>query len=86
MKKYNYFFGVDISKKRMDITCIINQEMTHRQFTNDAEDMQLFLQWLKKLSIGFDQTLFCMEVTGLYFFPLTEFLRISRENIFAPML
>jgi transposase len=74
MKKYNYFFGVDISKKTVDITCIINQEMTHRQFANDPEGMQLLLQWLKELNIAFEQTLFCMETTGLYCFPLTEFL------------
>jgi transposase len=74
MKKYNYFFGVDISKKTVDITCIINQEMTYRQFANDPEGMQLLLQWLKELNIAFEQTLFCMETTGLYCFPLTEFL------------
>jgi len=77
MKKYNYFFGVDVSKKTVDITCIINQEMTHRQFTNDQEGMQLLLQWLKELNIAFDQTLFCMEATGLYCFPLTEFLTLN---------
>ena len=77
MKKYNYFFGVDVSKKTVDITCIINQEMTHLQFTNDQEGMQLLLQWLKELNIAFDQTLFCMEATGLYCFPLTEFLTLN---------
>jgi transposase len=74
MKKYNYFFGVDVSKKTVDITCIINQEMVHRQFVNDPEGMQQLLQWLKELNIVFEQTLFCMEATGLYCFPLTEFL------------
>jgi len=74
MKKYNYFFGVDISKKTVDITCIINQKMAYRQFTNDPEGLQLLLHWLKELNIAFDQTLFCMEATGLYCFPLTEFL------------
>ena len=74
MKKYIYFFGVDISKKTVDITCIINQKMFHRQFTNDPEGMQLLLQWLKELNISFEQTLFCMEATGLYCFPLTQFL------------
>ena len=77
MKKYNYFFGVDVSKKTVDITCIINQETTHLQFTNDQEGMQLLLQWLKELNIAFDQTLFCMEATGLYCFPLTEFLTLN---------
>lgn len=74
MKKYNYFFGVDISKKTVDITCIINQEFIHRRFTNDDEGMKQLLQWLNELNIAFDQALFCMEATGLYCFPLTKFL------------
>lgn len=48
--------------------------MSHRQFTNDPEGMQLLLQWLEELNISFEQTLFCMEATGLYCFPLTQFL------------
>ena len=74
MKKYNYFFGVDVSKKTVDITYILNQEIIHRQFTNDQEGMELLLQWLKELNISFDQALFCMEATGLYCLPLTRFL------------
>lgn len=74
MKKYKYFFGVDVSKKTVDITYILNQAIIHRQFTNDQEGMQLLLQWLKELNIPFDQALFCMEATGLYCFPLTHFL------------
>lgn len=74
MKKYIYFFGVDVSKKTVDITYILNHEIIHRQFTNDQEGMQLLLQWLEELNITFEQTLFCMEATGLYCFPLTRFL------------
>ena len=81
MKKYNYFFGVDISKKTVDITCIVNGEMIHCQFTNDPDGMQHLLQWLKELNISFEQTVFCMEATGLYCFPLTEFLTINEIDI-----
>jgi transposase len=81
MKKYNYFFGVDISKKTVDITFITNEEISHRQFTNDLEGMQLILQWLEELNITFEQTLFCMEATGLYCFPLTQFLTSHEIDI-----
>lgn len=81
MKKYNYFFGVDISKKTVDITCIVNGEMIHCRFTNDPDGMQHLLQWLKELNISFEQTVFCMEATGLYCFPLTEFLTINEIDI-----
>ena len=52
--------------------------MIHGQFTNHPEGMKLLLRRLKELNLIFDQTLFCMEATGLYCFPLTEFL-ISNE-------
>lgn len=74
MKGYNYFFGVDVSKRTVDITCIVNQKIEHRRFSNDSAGMELLLQWLKEKNIVFEQTLFCMETTGLYCFPLTEFL------------
>lgn len=74
MKHYYHFFGVDISKKTVDITYICNQTVIHRQFTNDADGMKLLIQWLEELAIDYSQTLFCMEATGLYCFTLTHFL------------
>ena len=74
MKQYNYFFGVDVSKRTLDITLLQDGIPTHRQFTNDAEGMEALLQWLRSLEVDFSRTLFCMEATGLYCFVLTEFL------------
>lgn len=74
MKDYKYFFGVDVSKKTVDITCITGDNSIHQKFSNDAAGMQELLDWFKELNIVFDQTLFCMETTGLYCFTLTEFL------------
>ena len=74
MKQYHHFFGVDVSKKTVDITHAYNQQFTHRQFTNDNDGMEKLLQWLHELDPVFEETLFCMEATGLYCFPLTRFL------------
>src|SRR5687768_2056739 len=74
MKKYNHFFGVDVSKKTVDVTYVHRQESSHRQFANDEEGMKLLLKWLKECDLIFEETLFCMEATGLYCFPLTRFL------------
>lgn len=74
MKQYNHFFGVDVSKKTVDITYVHRQEFSHRQFANDDEGMKLLLKWLKECDLTFEETLFCMEATGLYCFPLTRFL------------
>jgi len=74
MKSYTHFFGVDVSKKTVDITYICNDQSSHRQFGNDPEGMDTMMQWLRELNVSFKDTLFCMEATGLYCFVLTEFL------------
>ena len=74
MKQYDHVFGVDVSKRTVDITHVHNQQLAHRQFTNDDTGMEQLLEWLKELTPAFDKTLFCMEATGLYCFPLTRFL------------
>jgi len=74
MKQYDHFFGVDVSKRTVDITHVLNQQFTHRQFMNDDIGMEQLMDWLKELTPAFDKTLFCMEATGLYCFPLTRFL------------
>lgn len=74
MKQYEHFFGVDVSKKTVDITHVANQQFTHRQFTNDTQGMEQLTCWFKELTLEFNKVLFCMEATGLYCFTLTHFL------------
>lgn len=74
MQHYAYFFGVDVSKRTLDITLLKEAVLTYRQFTNDQDGMDELLQWLKALEADFGRMLFCMEATGLYCFVLTEFL------------
>lgn len=81
MKQYDHFFGVDVSKKTVDITLAHNENFTHRQFKNDEEGMSELMGWLKELNPLFEKTLFCMEATGLYCFPLTRFLTANSIDI-----
>ncbi|HEV7333262.1 MAG TPA: IS110 family transposase [Flavisolibacter sp.] len=74
MKQYSYFFGVDVSKRTLDINLLKESVSTHRQFSNDTEGMEELMQWFTTLEVDFSQTLFCMEATGLYCFVLTDFL------------
>jgi transposase len=74
MKQYEHVFGVDVSKKTVDITHVTNQQFTHRQFTNDTAGMEQLTHWFKELTLEFNKVLFCMEATGLYCFTLTHFL------------
>lgn len=74
MKQYKQFFGVDVSKKTVDITYLQNEQDEHRQFSNDDAGMKELLDWITLLRSNVEETLFCMEATGLYCFPLTSFL------------
>ena len=81
MKQYKHIFGVDVSKKTVDITHVKEQQFTHRQFSNDDAGMKELLLWFKELDIAYAETLFCMEATGLYCFPLTQFLAANAIDI-----
>src|SRR6202008_1450758 len=74
MKDYKYFFGVDISKKTIDVTLLKEAAQTHRQFSNDSLGMDELMNWIKELKLDYNDALFCMEATGLYCFTLTQFL------------
>jgi transposase len=77
MKQYTHFFGVDISKKTIDVTLLKDMQVTHRQFSNDSAGINELMQWLAELNLSYDCTLFCMEATGLYCFALTQFLAVN---------
>lgn len=81
MKQYKHFFGVDISKKTIDVTLLKDEQLNHRQFSNDSTGMNELMQWLGDLNIDFNHVLFCMEATGLYCFPLTQFLASNAIDI-----
>jgi len=74
MKKYEHIFGVDVSKKTVDITHARNEQFIHQQFLNDEAGMSELMNWLNELDSNSENSLFCMEATGLYCFPLTRFL------------
>jgi transposase len=81
MKQYTHFFGVDISKKTIDVTLAKGLEPTHRQFSNDTQGMSELMKWLTELDLSYENTLFCMEATGLYCFGLTQFLTTNSIDI-----
>jgi transposase len=74
MKEYKQFYGVDVSKKTVDIVRTDKKMIEHKKFTNDRTGMDELAQWLNENSASAADTLFCMETTGLYCFTLTQFL------------
>jgi len=81
MKTYEHVFGVDVSKKTIDITHAVGDQFEHRVFLNTDAGMGELTAWFKALNLTFSATLFCMEATGLYCFPLTRFLAENSIDI-----
>lgn len=74
MKEYKYFYGVDVSKRTVDIVYTDKQITVHQKFSNDSAGMDQLMEWLRQNNTSSDHTLFCMETTGLYCLTLTHFL------------
>ena len=84
-----FIVGIDVSKLVLDAVLIITDERNnihHIQVSNETKGLSELLKWLKKFKdFDLNSTLFCMEHTGIYNYPLLTFLshhecRIWLEN------
>lgn len=67
MSKFKHFVGIDISKEYFDAVLLSpNGTSVHNQFANDIKGVKSFIKWLKSQKISFEETLICMEHTGMY--------------------
>lgn len=77
MKNFDLYIGIDISKQTLDVTILCECEnivkTEHCKIENTTKGISQFVK--KKLSGSLDrQMLFCFEDTGIYGFPLANFL------------
>lgn len=83
------FIGVDISKKTIDVAVIVNnnrQEIKYQRFVKGKSFFEKMIRWLKKQKVSMDeQTVFCMEYTGLYNRGLLGFLTGQKVLIWVEM-
>ncbi|WP_231131672.1 transposase [Flavobacterium hydrophilum] len=69
MNKFKHFLGIDVSKEYFDAVLILNgakEKPIHNQFANDSKGVKTLNQWLKKQGATNQQTLVCLEHTGMY--------------------
>jgi len=71
--KFNWFIGIDVSKKTLDI-CVRNEQtvLFSTQIENSVKALKGFLKQLKSEGVVLNESLFCMEHTGIYCTPLME--------------
>ena len=89
MSKLKNFIGIDISKLFFDIAFLKEADSSqffHRQFKQSANGFTEMKVWLNKQGILFnDETLFCMEYTGIYNTALVNYLCDEKALVWVEM-
>lgn len=72
------FIGIDVSKKTLDITIVDSQgkQIYYERIANDSKSIKnCFVSFMKNFSLNYDESVFCMEYTGIYNLPLVKWLK-----------
>ena len=84
MKSYAFFIGIDVSKETLDFALIVSNSIQfHLQVGNDKQGIEQFIKQVKKQNkeFTFENSLFCMEHTGIYNNPLLNYLHQKQADI-----
>jgi transposase len=84
MQNFSFFIGIDVSKETLDFSLIItNGVQFHVQVSNNKAGIEQFIKQAKghNKSFSFENSLFCMEHTGIYNNPLLNYLYSKKANI-----
>lgn len=85
---YDFFVGIDVSKSTIDVAVSCRQseeaDIVHKQFKNDQEGMLKLGVWLSAIpEFVQEKSIFCMEATGIYCYPLIEYLQANNANVWV---
>ncbi|MDQ2721675.1 MAG: IS110 family transposase [Bacteroidota bacterium] len=87
MNKFKAFTGIDISKKTFDAALLFSQTglVHHHCFSQTTEGFLSFANWLASHQVPLQDTLICMEHTGLYTNGIIDFLAGLKANLWVEM-
>ena len=78
------FIGIDVSKNTLDVS-VVNAEgnvFYYQCISNNSKAIKAtFISFMKHYKIDFDESVFCMEYTGIYNLPLVKWLRTHQGHI-----
>lgn len=81
---YTHFVGVDVSKATLDFALISGKELVFSvQTSNDLSGIREFMKQMgaRYPKLKLEETLFCMEHTGVYNEHLLDFLFSKKANV-----
>lgn len=85
---FKNFIGIDISKGTFDIALIKDDDasiMTSDDFSNNPSGLVKLEEFLKKQNLNMNETLFCMEHTGIYCRLLSQYLTERKYHVWLEM-
>lgn len=87
MIKFKAFTGIDISKKTFDAALVFPGTVGahHQCFPQTEEGFAAFIKWLESYGIILQDTLICMEHTGLYTNGIIRFLVGLKAHLWVEM-
>jgi transposase len=88
MSKFKHFLGIDVSKEYFDAVVILDgkkEKPIHNQFVNDYKGIKSLCKWLKKQDSTCENTLVCLEHTGMYGKLLIKYLIHFKFDLWVEM-
>lgn len=88
MSKFKHFLGIDVSKEYFDAVVILEgnkDKPIHNQFVNDYKGIKALCKWLKEHNCTFDNTLVCLEHTGMYGKLIIKYLMVYNFSLWVEM-
>jgi transposase len=88
MCKFSNFLGIDVSKDFFDAVVILNNDRknaVHCQFSNDSKGLKDMIKWLKSNKSTNQNTLVCLEHTGMYGKVIIQYLLSKEFNLWVEM-
>ena len=81
--KTRYFLGIDIGKNSFHAALTVEgQNYYGQEISNNTTSIKTYFQELKaKFGFKSDQLIVCMEHTGIYCYPLLDYLTKQRVNV-----
>jgi transposase len=88
LMNFRNFIGIDISKGTFDIALIKDNNVsviTSDDFPNNSKGLVELEEFLKKQGLNMEETLFCMEHTGIYCRLLSHYLTERKYHVWLEM-
>lgn len=84
---YKFYVGIDVSKATLDIGLVNASNVgtiAHHQVSNDDVGIAEMVSWLERQeNFSIRETLFCLEHTGMYNYPLLQFFSKHDANVWV---